>query len=455
MRAIVPFPVRVCRPLWVALPSLCVLAGAQCPEERAPIEPVVVGVLNPLTGGLSSLGPAWEDAARLAAEQVNAAGGVFDGRPLELRFYDSETNAAAARNVANKAVAEGAVAIVGPATSGEAAETRNVVQVPQVSCCATSPALTAQDDWFFRTTPNDLLQGQALAYLATSGRPALSLSPCAEAVTVYRDDPYGQGLDASFQDAYVGQAISGGGVGQMIASHGYPSTDFPVPADYDTMATAATTTVLDNFAANHDPTVDDVCVVLVSFALDGGAMVKALRASFANYQANNQPSLNVQYFGTDGLYDAAFPIAAQASALGVIGTAPTHAENEAYNKFRIAYHARFGSYPTNLTSNMYDAVMLLALAITHARQTGPEAIRTSLFEVSKTGRRFEGAFFGDMAEALLAGEDIDYVGPSGELDFDAAGDVIGDYALWRPTSDGNGGYNFEEPDFLPATEFAP
>jgi branched-chain amino acid transport system substrate-binding protein len=91
-----------------------------CPEPRpAPIEPVKVGVLNPISGALSSLGPSWENAARLAAEEVNAGGGIFDGRPLELVFRDSGTNRDVAVEAAQELIDLGVVGLVGPATSGE------------------------------------------------------------------------------------------------------------------------------------------------------------------------------------------------------------------------------------------------------------------------------------------------------------------------------------------------
>lgn len=432
-------------------PISLLLGGAMCSPSYEPIEPVKIGVLNPLSGELGSLGPSWEDASRLAAEQVNAAGGLFDGRPLELLFYDTETLPSTARAVAQEAIADGAVAIVGPASSGESAETVGAVTVPQISCCATSPSLTQTDDWFFRTTPNDFLQGKAIAHLAAEGRPAVQVAPCAEAAVVYRDDSYGTGLAEAFLDAYEGRSISGTAqTGTKIADVIYPSN----APDPEGMAATAVSDFMSQFEAAHDVANDSVCVLLVSFPPDGAALIQALQGALGNYKDANQQTLDVQFFGTDGLYDNAFTVLARASTLGVVGTAPTHAENDAYSKFRIAYHARFGVYPGNLTSNQYDAVMLLALAITRSGDTRPEAIREGLFDVSKGGRRFEGEFFGVMAEALLSGEDIDYVGPSGELDFDEAGDVVGDYTLWTPTTDNQGGYTIVESDFLPATEFA-
>lgn len=446
-----------------ALLALAVAALA-CAPERDPIEPVKLGMLNPTSGDLGSLGPDWENASRLAAEQINSAGGLFDGRPVELLFFDTGTTAEGAVSASRKALDAGAVALVGPASSGEATATIDVVagyEVPQVSCCATSPSLTAKDDWFFRTTPNDLLQAQAVAYLAAEGWPPADASwpfpttitdraPCVEAALVYRDDAYGTDLARVFTEHFEGRAVRDASEpGRIVAEVSYPA-DNPDGG-------AVTTEFLNQFRANHDPDVSDVCVLLVSFAPDGATVIKALDPALTA-ESGDPETFAWSYLATDGLFDNAFATLAGAVATKVIGTAPTHAENKAYETYESAFQTRFGESPANLTSNMYDAVMLLGLAITASRSTAGKDIRDALFEVSRDGRRFvteeTGAFFGEMAEALLSGEDIDYVGPSGELDFDDNGDVIGDFGLWQPTYDGPN-LQIVEKDFLPSSAFAP
>lgn len=426
--------------------ALVLLGGASCDAPPTPLEPIRIGVLSPRTGELGSFGTAWENAARLAAEQVNASGGLYEGRALELLFLDTGSLPVTARQRAQEALGAGAVALVGPASSSEVAETQAVVSVPQVSCCATSPALSARGDWFFRTAPSDYQQGQALAYLAAEGRDSVQLDACAEAGMVYRDDAYGAGLAAAFREAYEGRAIAGGSRrGRIVADVPYAA----LAQDDEGVARDAAAAFEAAFAAAHDDEETSLCVLLFSFPPDGAAVVRALQERLAG------SAVQTRYLGTEGLNDNAFARLAAGASLDVVGTAPTHARNEAFEKFRNAYRARFGVAPGNLGANMYDAVMLMALAITQARNTGPERIRDALFAVSKTGRRFDGAYFGTMAEAILQGDDIDYVGPSGELDFDDAGDVVGDYVLWRPRVNAEGQYQIEESDFLPALEFAP
>lgn len=446
-------------PLVAALLAAVVALACQPPPD--PIEPVKIGVLNPMSGDLGSLGPNWENASRLAVEQINSAGGLFDGRPLELLFFDTGTTPQGAVSATRKAMDGGAVALVGPASSAEAAATIDVVagyQVPQVSCCATSPSLSAKDDWFFRTTPNDLLQAQAVAYLAAEGWPpadpawphptSIEREPCPEAAVIYRDDAYGTDLANVFIQHFESRSVRGTtATGRVVAKVSYPA-DAP-------NGEVVSASFLSQLNEAHDPSVTELCVLLVSFAPDGATVLKALEPALVT---NVGDAFSWSYLATDGLFDNAFTLEAGDLAQRVIGTAPTHAENMAYVTFANAFRARFGEEPGNLTSNMYDAVMLLGLAITASRSTVGSEIRDALFDVSRQGRRFvtetTGAFFGEMAEALLSGEDIDYVGPSGELDFDEYGDVVGDFALWEPTRDGPL-LQIVEKDFLPSSAFGP
>ncbi|MFZ9887257.1 MAG: ABC transporter substrate-binding protein [Myxococcota bacterium] len=440
---------------WALLSSSLLVAS--CSPVLAPIEPVKLGILNPTSGALGSLGPTWEDASRLAVEQINSAGGLFDGRRLEPIFFDTATLPNRAAEVAREALEEGAVALVGPASSGASLATIDVVagyEVPQVSCCATSPTLTAADDWFFRTTPNDLLQAKAVAYVAAQGfEGVVTRSPCPEAAVLYRDDGYGSGLANVFIEAFEGRAIADSArTGRIVANVAYAS-------DFQNLdATEVASDFAAQFTAAHDSGIDNVCILLVSYPDDGNAVLRALEPVLAT-ASEDGATFTHSYLATDALFDNAFASLAGGFGLKVLGTAPTHADNKAYDTFRSAFQARFGTEPGNFTSNMYDAVMLLGLAITKSRSTKGSDIRDALFDVSREGQRFvsdsRGAFFGEMAEALLSGNDIDYVGPAGELDFDDNGDVIGDFSLWQPVPGAGGGYEVRETDFLPYSTFSP
>ena len=98
----------------------------------------VVGLVTELSGPASLFGEAGLQAAQLAADEVNAAGGVLGGR-LELKVADDNTDPNTARQVWEKLVSEGVDAIIFRETSAA-----RVAALP-VAEKANIPALYAND----------------------------------------------------------------------------------------------------------------------------------------------------------------------------------------------------------------------------------------------------------------------------------------------------------------------
>lgn len=467
---------------------MLLLMGANCQERLEPIEPIKIGVLVPQTGSLAGLGVSSTRAATLAAEQINSAGGLFDGRPLELVFADTETSPQGAENAANEILNEGIVAVLGPAASGPTAATLDLFAAeskPQISCCATSPLLTDgqtdQQGWFFRTVPDDRVQSQAFGFLAAQGyagpHPNFDgegtgeeFNGCPELIVVYRDDDYGRPLQEGLESDYAQRTISGhdadgniteiidpstgtAAVGRILISQPYDSTFVDGLGEAERLDAAITIVEpiferLRDAEQGHDETWNpQVCVALMSYGTEAAALLQAMVTGFNNYDDERSIDTSVTYLGSDGLTDSGFTTGGSLTNQ-VIVISPTHAENEAYEKYSTAYLTRFGSNPPGFTSQMFDATMLLGLAITSRESETGSDIRDALFEVSKEGQRFDGKFFGEMADVLLDGSDIDYIGPSGDLDFDASGNVKGDYQLSRVVSG-----SLVTTDYLPISEF--
>src|SRR5918994_2364646 len=135
--------------LILIVPLLTTLLG---PSARAQDEagPLRVAVLFPFTGDLSDFGQPFLQAAELAVNEINAAGGV-NGQPIELVQGDSATSPQQAVEEARRLIElEGVSAIVGPAGSGETLPVAESVTGPagvlEVTMSATSPALTIAND---------------------------------------------------------------------------------------------------------------------------------------------------------------------------------------------------------------------------------------------------------------------------------------------------------------------
>ena len=121
---------------------------------------------------------------------------------------------------------------------------------------------------------------------------------------------------------------------------------------------------------------------------------------------------------------------------GLSGTSPGALPPSDFTvKFDDEYTAAYGSlFQTPFVREAYDAVMVIALAAEKAGSTDPTAIRDALRDVAnapgtKVGSPPEG--IGPALEAAGNGEDIDYDGAAGSVEFDAAGDpLLGAIDVW-------------------------
>src|SRR2546430_1735325 len=198
-----PKPAPRGRALWIVVAVLIVIvvvvlaaAVGGLFSPTAPAKPQLrIGVLLSQTGALSQYGPGDTKGAKLAVDQINAAGGVL-GQPVLMFVEDDQTDSTAAVAAATKLITVNHVnAIVGAQFSGGSIPIVSSVAkknfVPMVSPSATSPALSnlsLTGGYFFRTAPSDALQGVVAAnYLYGN----LSYRYLA---VIARDDSYGRGL---------------------------------------------------------------------------------------------------------------------------------------------------------------------------------------------------------------------------------------------------------------------
>ena len=94
------------------------VAAVTMPRIVRAAEPIKVGVLQPLSGGLEVLGQQGVQGTELAIEEANAAGGAFDGRLFELVIEDDKTDPKTAVERTQKLIqGDNVVGIFGPVTS--------------------------------------------------------------------------------------------------------------------------------------------------------------------------------------------------------------------------------------------------------------------------------------------------------------------------------------------------
>lgn len=375
------------------LPAALLGCGQQAPPAEE--EVVKIGCVLSMSGALGAMGTKMNQAAELAVEEINAAGGI-NGKQVELLSEDDATDAAMCLTAVKKLVEiNGVQLMVAGMTSGAANTIGPYLaerQALALSPSATSPALTGQPwrDWFFRTVPSDAFQGQAMAQLA--------LDEGLQRMVVFAmDNPYGLGLGEAAQGALEEAGV------EILAFITYD----PAKMDYRTELTKIK-------GLNPDG------VIHVGYNDDGRVVYR---------QALELGLDTLRWIACDGLYGTGM-LETEASATfmnkAVIGTRPAAPEGSAeYEEFRTAFKAKFDAEPEVFCDTTYDAIKLIALAANHAGSEDPAAVQAALLEV---GQGYQGA--------------------SGTITFDAGGDrVSGIYEVWNVVEEG-GEFKFTRTDTI-------
>jgi branched-chain amino acid transport system substrate-binding protein len=175
------------------LPALAAPLAALLCASAAQAQ-IKVGVYGPFTGGSAGMGVSMRNGATLAAEEINAAGGI-NGQKLELVARDDEARNEKGAQVMQELInKEKVVAVLGPINTGVAdastryAEEAHVPVIINASAGAKVNELFAQypDNYIFRIAAHDLLQAELIV------REALDQRKYAKVALLCDDTNYGQ-----------------------------------------------------------------------------------------------------------------------------------------------------------------------------------------------------------------------------------------------------------------------
>lgn len=360
-----------------------------------------VGALVPTTGDLQVYGETSLNGIRLAADEISADGGVL-GENIRVSTADTQTSPQAGVDGAQRLASVDSVhAFVGALSSGVTIPVAQSVSreegIAQISGASTSPVITDLDDgdFLFRTVPSDAFQGIALAEIAREeGYENLAV--------LYINNDYGLGLAEAFTAAFEDL---GGSVSNSASYEGGQSS---YRGELRRVGRGG-----------------PEALVLIGYPENGQTIVRqALEGGFFE-----------RFVFTDGLRSPEMISAIGAEYMdGTIGSAPKSLDdNPGAAHFREAYEDQHGEVPPQpFMDAAYDAVYLIALAAQRAGSVDRTAIRDNLRAVSgPPGTEVYPGEWARAVELLEAGEDIDYQGASGPVDFDDNGDVPGTFAHWR------------------------
>ncbi len=172
---------------FAAFGLLGMLSAAQVAAQS---EPFRIGAVYAVTGPASFLGDAEAKAARLAVDQVNAAGGI-KGRKVELILEDSKSQETAAVLSVRKLITQDKVSVIlGPSRTGDAmaaipiVNEAGIVMLPPVSGVGVVEPV-AQRKFVFRPGQGgELSVGKVLDYARRAGWKRMGV--------LYSSDAYGE-----------------------------------------------------------------------------------------------------------------------------------------------------------------------------------------------------------------------------------------------------------------------
>ena len=364
-----------------------------------------LGAVMSLTGSLGVLGQQIAKGAQLGIADVNAAGGA-NGCTLKLSLLDDQTSPSVGVDAAKKLVdVQHVPAIVGALSSGVSAAILTSVTAPgkvvQVSPASTSPTFTdlaksgKTGGYWFRTVPSDALQGVAMAKVALD-------SGAKKVAVMYLNNAYGQGLAKEFAGAF---AKLGGTVTEDVVYN-------PSQPSYRSEVAKAL-----------DPKPD--ALFLIGYPGDGTTIAREWISSGGPQKFLFPDGLESQDFVND--------VGAQYMK-AVHGTAPGSTKTPSLATFQGEFQKQYGSLPTQAyITNAYDATVILGLAIAEAKSSDASAIRDAMRKVTDPKGEKVYAGVDEIKKGLAlahAGKPLQYIGASGPLQFDAAGDIDAPMAVW-------------------------
>jgi ABC-type branched-subunit amino acid transport system substrate-binding protein len=437
-----------------ALGVLATLTAQEGCAEKAPAPssraPVVIGVSLGLSGNFKDFAGPLRSAIVVAEGEINAYGGLL-GRPVR---FDVQDDLSSERDditrVAQGFVDRNVLAVIGPLGSSQVVRTQDILarnQILQISPSATSTELTniqpKNDRFLFRTTPADDFQGAAVMLLAQrtplglvdggappidagdGGDAAAAPVTCQKLAIVNIDNSYGNPMADLVENFWPRRE------GRSITIRTRVSKE--LQADYRAVVAEVIATAPE-------------CLALIAYDDVAAQFLRDFRADpqFA--------SLGSRFFfiGTDGIYTEGLlkngaedtsDLTSPNVAEGVFGTNPdTQPGTKEYNEFRTLYSSYFALGDRDAPSfaaNTFDAAILLALAVQRAgTATDRLAIRDAMLAVSRPpGRPITPGQLGEALQAIRNGEDVDYKGASGNVDFDESGNVTGGFIVWQAARD--------------------
>ena len=369
------------------LAGAAALAGLSTLPVRALAQgaPIRIGTLTPLTGAGGPYGPVMVKAVKAVVDEVNAAGGVL-GRKVELVSEDDQTSPEAGVRAARKLIdVDKVCAILGTWASSVTTAVAPLCWESKTFLATVSGADSItqlpHQGYLIRTQPNTTLQGRKFGEfcVAEKAKRVFFLSP---------QTPFAK---SQFDNITEAVKKAGGDTATLI---------------YDDKKPAYRSEIDEVLRFKPD------ALIFGGYTPDTAVMLKdAYRAGYSGLKVAFGYAVNQKLVESvpAEVVDKTFTLA------------PSPAEgSKAYA--RLVKMIGVAS-PDPYTTQIYDQINLVLLAIALAGEASGTAIKDAVRKVSQApgGAKIDNAI--DGLKAIAAKQPIDYDGASGPCDFTETGDI--------------------------------
>jgi branched-chain amino acid transport system substrate-binding protein len=316
-----------------------------CNPQAGSGDKVRIGVFMSLTGTTANFGISSVNGIKMAADEVNKAGGI-NGKQVDVLVQDDRSDASEAATIVTKFVTQDQVhAILGEVASSRSIAAAPIAQnakIPMLTPSSTNPEVTKKGDYIFRSCFIDPVQGAAIAQFA-----AKSLGAKTAAIMVDRKNDYSTGLEKVIDETFTRLG------GKIVATQSYQEGD----QDFNAQLTSL---------KGGNPEV----IFVPGYYNDVGLIAKQAR----------DKGIKVPLIGGDG-WDSTQLYAIGGSALNgsyFTNHYSPYDTDPKVQKFVNDYKARYGNLPDALAATAYDAAHIMFDAIKRSKSLNGSDIRDAL-----------------------------------------------------------------------------
>lgn len=350
---------------------------------------IQIGTVLPETGPLAFLSGSLVLAVELAVEHMNEAGG-----DVQIRLADSASDRDVVVSAIDEHLAAGTHAVVGPASASVTLAVLDSVANAELGGCsptASSDGLADDSTFFFRTAPPQALINRALA--------ALVAGDGARTATVLHSDNL---FDQAAADAFAAAFERAGG--QMHSRHefGLDATSYPGVA--------------------AEVAASDADAIVIIAVTGGGQMVDEV------ISAGRNPATMPLYVSEGFLVDELAP--------GLRGVTTAVKPDSAATFFHDALASAAPGDNNTYAAHAYDCAVVIGLAALQAQSPIAADWIGLVNDITRDGAVC--TTYGNCASLIEQGENIDYDGASGPLEFSDVGEpTIGVFDVFEIAPSGN------------------